>query len=126
MSLVTLLLVGHFCGGSCVLASRCTTTGCLVGIGILSAALSPSPHFRFAAAAFAASAETPRAVQLATVEAAGGAVRVSGVSIQAGKAGETVVDVATSSPARYRVLQLENPRRIKRLLGIPTPLSRRC
>jgi Flp pilus assembly secretin CpaC len=95
-----------------VLASRCTTTGCLVGIGILSAALSLSPHFRFAATAFAASAEAPRVVQTATAGAVGGAARVSGVNIQAGKAGETVVDVATSSPARYRVLQLENPRRM--------------
>ena len=112
MGLVTLMLVCYFCVGSCVLASRCTTTGCLVGIGILSAALSLNPHFRFAATVFAASAETPRAVQTATVGAVGGAVKVSGVNIQAGKAGETVVDIATSSPASYRVLQFENPRRL--------------
>jgi general secretion pathway protein D len=37
---------------------------------------------------------------------------VSGVTIQAGKAGDTIVDIATSRPAPYRVLQLENPRRL--------------
>jgi general secretion pathway protein D len=95
-----------------VLPSRCKTTGCLVGIGMLTAALSLGPHFRSASTAFAASPATPRAGQLATVQAAGGAVRVTGVSIQAGKAGETVVDVATSSPASYRILRLENPRRL--------------
>jgi general secretion pathway protein D len=95
-----------------VLPSRCTTTGCLVGIGMLTAALSLGPHWRSAATAFAASVETAGPVQPATAQAAGDAVKVSGVTIQAGRAGETVVDIATSRPASYRVLQLENPRRL--------------
>jgi hypothetical protein len=52
------------------------------------------------------------AVQAPTGPAAGGPVEVSGITTHVGKAGETVVDVAISGPAPYRLLQLENPRRL--------------
>ncbi len=52
------------------------------------------------------------AVQVATGAAAEDSAKVSGITIQAGMAGGTLVDIATSSPAPYRVLQLEGPRRL--------------
>jgi general secretion pathway protein D len=52
------------------------------------------------------------AVQVATGAAAEDSAKVSGITIQAGVAGGTVVDITTSSPAPYRVLQLEDPRRL--------------
>jgi type IV pilus assembly protein PilQ len=41
-----------------------------------------------------------------------GVIDVSDVSIKAGSAGETVVDVSTTHPANYRVLQLKSPARL--------------
>ncbi|MGD0922498.1 MAG: AMIN domain-containing protein [Terriglobia bacterium] len=52
------------------------------------------------------------AVQAPTGAAADDSIKVSGITIQAGVAGGTVVNIATSSPAPYRVLQLEGPRRL--------------
>ncbi len=40
------------------------------------------------------------------------AVRVSGISIQSGPNGETYVNVSTTRPAVYRVLELKNPPRL--------------
>jgi len=41
-----------------------------------------------------------------------GSVEVSGVSIQSGAAGQTIVDIATSRATGYRVLRLTNPSRL--------------
>jgi type IV pilus assembly protein PilQ len=48
----------------------------------------------------------------ATKAAAAGPTQVSGVSITTGPGGETYVDIATTSPAHYKVLQLGNPPRL--------------
>jgi Flp pilus assembly secretin CpaC len=56
--------------------------------------------------------ETPAASRPATESASPGPVRVSGVTIQSGQAGEIFVDVATSSPVHYRVLRLRHPQRL--------------
>jgi Flp pilus assembly secretin CpaC len=56
--------------------------------------------------------ETPAASRPATESASPGPVRVSGVTIQSGQAGETLVDIATSSPVPYRVFRLRNPQRL--------------
>jgi len=50
--------------------------------------------------------------QAPPASAAGGPMEVSNVSIQAGATGETLVDVATTRSASFRVLQLKNPARL--------------
>jgi type IV pilus assembly protein PilQ len=47
-----------------------------------------------------------------TRPSAGGSLQVSGVSITTGPGGETYVDIVTTGPARYKVLQLTNPARL--------------
>jgi general secretion pathway protein D len=95
-----------------VSSSRCSNVPVRALIGILSAALLVCPHFWITATASAAPGEGPAAARPTTETAAQGPIRVSGVTIQSGQAGETFVDVATSSPAPYRVLRLQNPQRL--------------
>jgi len=65
-------------------------------------------------ASMAAPTETLKPVEPKTqdVKSSGGIAEVSGVSINAGPAGEVFVDVATTRPTTYHVSQLENPRRL--------------
>ena len=95
-----------------MLASRCTITAGRVCIGILSAALLPGSHFHLTTAASAAPAESPRVGQPVSAATTATPAQVSDITIQTGNAGQTFVDVATSTPTPYRVLQLKNPRRL--------------
>lgn len=51
-------------------------------------------------------------IRVSPVVVSKGPVRVSAISIKAGAPGETFVDVATSSSPSFRVLDLQNPRRL--------------
>ena len=96
-----------------MLASRCTLTAGLVCVAILSATLIPASHSHSPANIVAAVIGEPEAVGGGQQEVRPQQpVKVSSIAIQAGKTGETIVDVATSSPIPYRVLQMENPRRL--------------
>ena len=67
-------------------------------------------------AAVTAPVATPSPVEVAPVApkrtASAGPLQVSGVKITSGPAGETYVDIATTSMAQYTVLQLQNPPRL--------------
>jgi general secretion pathway protein D len=54
----------------------------------------------------------PEPPQSVTGAVASGPVTVSGIAIQTGPAGETVVNVATSGPVTYRTLELDGPHRL--------------
>jgi general secretion pathway protein D len=95
-----------------VLVSRCTITAGRVYIAVLIAALIPAAHFRLASIAKAAPAEAPKAADPPPATPTTGFARVSDVIIQTNNGGQTFVDVATSTPTPYRVLELMNPRRL--------------
>ncbi|MBZ5561355.1 MAG: AMIN domain-containing protein [Acidobacteriia bacterium] len=94
------------------MASHRTATGVGVCIGLLSAALLPGPRFRSTVVALTGASDLPSAGQAATKVTGEFPVQVSDIKIQAGKDGGTLVDVLTSSPATFRVLELKSPPRV--------------
>jgi type IV pilus assembly protein PilQ len=74
----------------------------------------PSPAAASAALTPAGSAAPSKVTATMPRPAAtpGGVLEVSGISIQPGAAGETLVDVLTTRPTSFRVLQLKDPARL--------------
>lgn len=75
------------------------------GTSVAAASAAPAPP----SASALTSAPTPAP---ARVEARRGPATVSAVKITSGSAGETYVDISTSSPLHYNVLHLQNPARL--------------
>lgn len=57
-------------------------------------------------------ADSASASQRARQETSSGAATVSGISVKAGPAGETFIDVSTTHPTAYNVLRLPDPARL--------------
>ena len=91
---------------------RCLRIAYRASVGILSAAFLLGPHLWIRAMPPAAPSEGHAAPKPAPERGAQVPVHVSGVTIQSGQAGETFVDVTTSSPVPFRVLRLRNPQRV--------------
>ncbi len=94
------------------MASHRTSTVVGVCIGLLGAALLPGPRVRSAVVALPAASDLPGAGQAATKVTGEFPIQVSDVKIQTAQGGATLVDVSTSSPATYRVLELKSPPRV--------------
>lgn len=80
--------------------------------GVLLSTLLPGLDFRSSPAGFNGFSTPPQSAPPGTTGTIVGTVPVSGVNIQSTNPDETDVDVATSTNIKYKVLELQSPRRL--------------